>query len=111
MLATSTIAMSSYNLLTLANVPVTAGQLYAVVCNGHGMQLDRKAFIEALQELVKRRFVAIVQTVGKPDHFTVVDPNKRRVRWRSREGDGWDNWFVEDPKGPQRLKEIVNGIH
>lgn len=115
MLATSTIAMSAYNLLTLANEPVTAGQLYVAVRQGHvgtddGFGIPRESFIDALKGLLRRRFVAVLQENGKEDRFTLVDPARRRVRWRDRTGDGWDNWLVDDPRGPQRLEDMINGI-
>jgi len=45
------------------------------------------------------------------DRVSCRDPRRRRVRWRDRTGDGWGNWLVEDPRGPQRLEDVINGIH
>lgn len=117
MLAPSTIAMTAYNLLTLAPEPPTAGQIYAAVCRGHSGEvkdpseaISREVFIEALKGLLRRKYVAVFQESGKDDRFMLVDPSRRRVRWRDRTGDGWDNWLVEDPRGPQRLEDVIHGI-
>jgi CRISPR/Cas system endoribonuclease Cas6 (RAMP superfamily) len=117
MLAPSTIAMSAYNLLTLAPDPPTAGQIYSAVCRGHAGEvkdesevIPREAFIEALRGLLRRKFVAVFQEKDKEDRFVLVDPRRRRVRWRDRTGDGWNNWLVEDPRGPQKLEDVINGI-
>lgn len=117
-LATSTIAMSIYNLLTLSSEPPTAGQLYNVLCTRvHETEVPRDQFVAALKALLLKKYVAIVHKFvdGKPvnvdqDHFRCVDPLRRRVRWRDRTGEGWNDWKVEDPRGPQLLEEVINGI-
>lgn len=109
-LATSTVAMSAYNMLAISPQPFTAGQLYSAVCKAHGIQFDQKQFIEALQGLVSRSYLKIKRAEEKKhDTFELVDPAKRRVRWRDRTGDGWENWMVESPRGPQPLVKIVRG--
>lgn len=112
-LATSTIAMSAYNLLTLAPSEVTVGELYGAVCHGHGVQLDRPQFVVAVKEMLRRGLVHLHRADDEhpQDRVSCRDPRRRRVRWRDRTGDGWGNWLVEDPRGPQRLEDVINGIH
>ena len=116
-LAISTIAMSTYNMLALAPEPITIGKLYAATCNGHGFQIERPRFLQAIHSLLNRAFLQIHNYNGHPitgsphsqnDKFSVYDRHRRLVKWRDRDGNGWDGWKLDGgSSGPIPLELVV----
>lgn len=109
-LAVSTVAMSAYNVLTSAPRKVTFRELYVAVCQGHQTQIDRQSYINAIKGLLMRGWIHLHQAHGEqPEHMVSCrDYHRRLVRWRDRDGDGWNNWLVADPRGPRKLEDAIN---
>lgn len=103
-LATSTIAMTIYNILATIGGPANPFQLY---CQAKKMQhpiLDRKQFDAALMRLNRMRLVQSTQF-----GFMVVDRSRRLIVSRDRSDiklqsngevtGGWNAWCWRDPAG------------
>jgi hypothetical protein len=108
-LATSTVAMSIYNVLAVAGRELTVKEIYQAVCTGHNQELPPEQVIEAMHGLCKRRFLCIhrIDDRNPTERFSNADKLRRVVRSRDRSGDGWDNWRVMNQDGSvQRLEEI-----
>lgn len=108
-LATSTIALSIYNLLAVAGRELTISQIYQSLCIGHNQQIDQKQVIEAMHGLCKRKFLCIhrIDDLHPTERFSIVDKLHRVVRARDRSGDGWENWRIVNRDGSvQRLEDI-----
>lgn len=109
-LATSTIALSIYNVLAVAGREMTLQQIYHSICTGHNQELSKAQVIEAMHGLCKRRFLRVfeIDDRNNVERFGVVDPQHRVVRKRSRTGDGWDNWLVVNRDGSVcRVEEVT----
>lgn len=104
MIATSTIAMSAYNMLALIGRPMTWDELHTAVSQAYGEPMEKGAFLRAAAGLLRRGYVSKL-----PGNLLALkDKYRRRVRWRDRTGDGWNGWQVEDPRGPQKLEEVID---
>lgn len=102
--AQSTIAMSAYNVLAIIGRPTTPAELHQAVSNLYGEEIPRPDFVEATMQLVTRKYIR--ELPGSL--LATKDEQRRRVRWRDRTGDGWGNWLVEDPRGPQKLEDVID---
>ncbi|MFA5052769.1 MAG: hypothetical protein WC565_01825 [Parcubacteria group bacterium] len=108
-LATSTVAMSIYNVLAVAGRELTVKEIYHAVCTGHNQELPPEQVIEAMHGLCKRRFLCVHHADDRnpTERFSTADKLHRVVRSRDRSGDGWDNWrVVNQDNSVQRLEEI-----
>lgn len=108
-LATSTVAMSIYNVLAVAGRELSITDIYRSICTGHNQELDRKQVIEAMTGLCRRQFLCIhrIDDKNSTERFSTIDRHHRLIRSRDRSGDGWDNWRVVNRDGSvQRLEEI-----
>jgi len=107
-LAPSTIAMSAYNILTMAPVPVTISQLYVIVCRRHETTIHPDLYSSAIDGLIARRWIHGEIVCGQEPMVSCKDLQGRLVRWRDRTGDGWSGWMVEDrQRGQVRLEEVI----
>jgi len=100
-LATSTVAMSIYNILAVAGRELTVVEIFSAVCNGHNQQLPNDQFIEAMKGLCQRKLLCIHHSDDRnpTERFSTVDKLHRIVRSRDRSGDGWCNWLVANRDG------------
>jgi hypothetical protein len=108
-LATSTIAISIYNILAVAGCELTISDIYRSICTGHNQELDREQVIEAMTGLCKRQLLCVhrIDDRNSTERFSTVDRHHRLVRSRDRSGDGWNNWIVANRDGSvQRLEDI-----
>ena len=107
-IALSTVGLSAYNVLTRQAGPTPASTIHNVVFHGlEDESITPEVFARALAELEARGFIKIVDVAAGT--IDVVDSRRRLVRWRDRTGDGWQNWMVDDLRGPQRLFAIDLG--
>jgi hypothetical protein len=110
-LATSTIALSIYNVLVAIGREQTMTQIYQTICVGHNMEIPKDQFVEAMDGLCKRAFLAIhmKDDENPTERFSPADKIRRHVRWRDRTGDGWNNWSVQGEQGGiRRLEEVIH---
>jgi len=109
-LATSTVAMSIYNVLAVAGREMTIVDIYNAVCTGHNQVLSHEQVIEAMHGLCKRRFLCIhcIDDRNKTERFSPADKLNRVVRSRDRTSDGWDNWRVVNRDGSVQRLEAIN---
>lgn len=109
-LATSTVAMSIYNVLAVAGREMTITDIYNAICTGHNQELPREQVIEAMHGLCKRQFLCIhrIDDRNPTERFSPADRFNRVVRSRDRSGDGWDNWRVVNQDGSVQRLEAIN---
>jgi hypothetical protein len=104
-LAESTIAMSAYNLLAL-NGPLSLPALHALICKGHESEVPKDSVLFALNALVMRGFAALDD---ETETLHACGPAGAPVRWRDRNGDGWEGWAVDMGKqGARALEEVLS---
>ena len=107
--AMSTVAMSAYNVLAKNGGAAPVARLHTVVKSGLNTDIEKDEFAVALTALMELGYISIVdEETGMVD---VADPKRRLVRWRDRTNDGWDNWTVDGAAGPQKLNEVIRGLH
>lgn len=89
MYAPSTIAMTLYNLLTMSIGGRQLDDLRVLAVNMQHPGMDEITFEKAVEEMISRGYVTL--EAGTMD---LVDPGRRRVLQRSRQGNGWNGWLV-----------------
>ena len=95
--ALSTVGLSAYNVLARSGGPMPSGKLFQVVRTAsEDDTLTAQEFGQALDKLLLKKLIRPLND----GVFDVVDPKRRLVRWRDREGDGWSKWQVSSPAGP-----------
>lgn len=103
--ALSTLAVSAYNVVCRQGAPMQASLLFAVLSSTFDDTLTEDDVAEALSGLHARNFLVIVdEESGLVD---VADPKRRLVRWRNRNGDGWNRWLVDDGGKTKRIEEVI----
>ena len=107
--ALSTVALSAYNVLAKQPGPSEASRIFLIVKMGlmdEGVTQD--VFARALAELQARGLICI--TEKDKGLIDVNDPRRRIVRWRNRSGAGWDNWLVDDIRGPSPVPNLSTDL-
>lgn len=108
-LATSTIALSIFNILVVYGIPMSLAEIYRAICTGHNTELSKAQVVEAMHGLCKRRFLCVhlPDDEIKYERFSPAGSVRSHVRHRDRSGDGWDNWLIDGPQGVRRLEEVI----
>lgn len=102
--ATSTIAVTAYNMLAIAGRALTWPELKARIVPHHpDVKLDQLE--AALAGMVERKFVV---TSGL--HIDLTDRQHRMMRARARTADGWDGWLIKDRRrGLVAIEDVIAG--
>jgi hypothetical protein len=104
MIAASTIGMTVYNLLT-QQYKLNADDLFTLSKRALGVDIEREDFDEAIKGTLQRKFV-----VADGNDYVCGDTHRRPVRWRNRDGDGWDGWRVADLKTPYQSVSLESQV-
>ena len=102
--ATSTVAMTVYNLLAGGTGARTIDEIAAAVSGWAAesrIVVSESQLREAVAGLVVRGFV---RDMGARGLFDVVDPKRRVVASRDRTGEGWAGWRVHTMA---RLEDVI----
>lgn len=104
-IALSTLAMSAYNVIARGNGPSQARHVFKIVQAAHeDPGITEDLFAAALARLETMKYITIVDVaLGLVD---VCDPERRLVRWRDRDGDGWTGWRVDAEGVPKQLVSV-----
>ena len=111
----STVALSAYNLLALANRPMSTGEIAEELRKAQHPLAADDLFTRAVDGLVSRGFVNV------RDGLVWSKDRKRRIIRRRKRDDvtvdsetgringGWTGWTIDDPTdGPVAIEEVKN---
>lgn len=102
----ATVAWSIYNALAVFYaLPIDEDAIFNMLQQRWASNLDGATFEDALEGLVAKRLIE--RSGGKID---MVDPKRRALVKRARDGDGWGDWEIEREPGTvkqQVLSRIV----
>lgn len=98
--ADSTIGMTAYNVIAMHSNPTAFDDICTVACRLQHADLDREQMQRALDELVARKRVTVVDGIYDlvaSDRLMVVQRDLGDYNPRTMEG-GWEAWRVKDPR-------------
>lgn len=101
--ATSTVAMSAYNMLAVQGRPFTTKAIFNYLSSEPHPGLKKTQVKQGLAELKKLGLVR-----SSREGFQINDPKRRLCVSRDRSGDGWDGWKVRDlQRGLIPIEEVL----